>query len=433
MANYGTQWDGLRFQTNQLVRELPAMAYGVNIFFGAISNNLPMFIDEVNKAREAQRLAIADGKTAPSVISRITGALFNWQTALVIGLTYLTMHGKEVVEWVKNLWGASTALEQLKKNQDDFNKATLLGRKNAQEEILSLKTYLGVVKDVSKSDEERAIALKSLREQYPFYFKNLTDAQILAGETAESENQLREALEKRKELEAKSEIDVKNRQRLVELNDEIEKQESEINKLRLYNIQIQKTKASQDVKARSTKQVYDAERELLKLQRERTQLAFDINSNEADIVRLKKETIGLEYQDTEAKKEKTKAKKEKTKANYDYVDVLVSEYELMKLLYEIEIERNKNIFEDEKATYSERGKATKEMYDNQLSLIELTKNEEIRLAEISSNELREKAKKARKDNVITEKEYISELINIAQVHSKKLMIIDEQYKTQKKK
>ena len=104
----------------------------------------------------------------------------------------------------------------------------------------------------------------------------------------------------------------------------------------------------------------------------------------------------------------------------------------MKLLYEIEIERNKNIFEDEKATYSERGKAMKEMYDNQLSLIELTKNEEIRLAEISSNELREKAKKARKDNVITEKEYISELINIAQVHSKKLMIIDEQYKTQKK-
>ena len=115
VANYGTQWDGLRFQTNQLVRELPAMAYGVNVFIGAISNNLPMFIDEVNKAREAQKLAIAEGKTAPSVISRITGALFNWQTALVLGLTYLTLHGKEVLEWTKGLFGARTELDLLAK------------------------------------------------------------------------------------------------------------------------------------------------------------------------------------------------------------------------------------------------------------------------------------------------------------------------------
>src|SRR5690606_18195420 len=103
VGNYGKHWDGLRFQTNQLIREIPAMAYGVNVFFGAISNNLPMFVDEVQKARAEQKLAIEQGKQVPGVLSRITSSLFNWQTALVLGLTYLTLHGKEVVNWIKEL------------------------------------------------------------------------------------------------------------------------------------------------------------------------------------------------------------------------------------------------------------------------------------------------------------------------------------------
>src|SRR5690606_6727104 len=179
VGNYGKHWDGLRFQTNQLIRELPAMAYGVNVFFGAISNNLPMFIDEVKKAREEQRLAIEQGKQAPSVISRITGALLNWQTALVLATTYLTLNGKEIWNWVKSLWRASSALEELSKRQDEFNKAQLEGRKEGVKEVENVRQYVRVMQDASLTDERRNIALKALRDQYPFYFKHLSDEKML--------------------------------------------------------------------------------------------------------------------------------------------------------------------------------------------------------------------------------------------------------------
>ena len=93
----------------------------------------------------------------------------------------------------------------------------------------------------------------------------------------------------------------------------------------------------------------------------------------------------------------------------------------MKLLYEIEIERNKNIFEDEKATYSERGKAMKEMYDNQLALIKLTRDEEVRLLNLEkAKNLKEVKNATDKNRAIfeIEQDYINKLTIIKQNYSK---------------
>ena len=58
-------FQGLQLQTQQVMRELPSLKYGVEMFFLAISNNLPMLIDAVkkyndlNKARKASTAAAA--------------------------------------------------------------------------------------------------------------------------------------------------------------------------------------------------------------------------------------------------------------------------------------------------------------------------------------------------------------------------------------
>jgi len=102
----------------------------------------------------------------------------------------------------------SNALDEANKKQEEFNKTKVEGRKEAQTDIIELRKYLAVVKDEKISMELRDIALKKLREQYPFYFKNLTDAQILLGQTSAAEKQLTIDLEKRKEVEKKTSINL---------------------------------------------------------------------------------------------------------------------------------------------------------------------------------------------------------------------------------
>ena len=51
VGNYASSWNGLNVQTQQLLRELPSLTMSFNQFFLAISNNLPMFVDELKKSK----------------------------------------------------------------------------------------------------------------------------------------------------------------------------------------------------------------------------------------------------------------------------------------------------------------------------------------------------------------------------------------------
>lgn len=124
IGNYAKAWNGLGMATSQVIRELPAAAVGINTFFLGISNNIPILIDEINKVREANKQAIAQGKPTTSVMKQIVGAIFNWQTALIVLMTYLSMHGKEVIAWIQKLYkGADatmTLTERLEALQDEL-------------------------------------------------------------------------------------------------------------------------------------------------------------------------------------------------------------------------------------------------------------------------------------------------------------------------
>lgn len=103
IGNYAKAWNGLGNAMNQIVRELPAMTMGVNMFFLAISNNVPILIDEIQRVQRQNALLRAEGKATTSVIKTITNSIFSWQTALIALLTVMSMHGKEIINWFKQL------------------------------------------------------------------------------------------------------------------------------------------------------------------------------------------------------------------------------------------------------------------------------------------------------------------------------------------
>lgn len=121
VGNYESGFKGLNMSVQQILREMPNAAMSMNTFFLAISNNIPMLVDEINRLREANKAAAADGKAGVSIWKALSGALFSWNTVISVGVTLLTVYGGEIVKWIANLFKGKDALDQIQKSQQEFN------------------------------------------------------------------------------------------------------------------------------------------------------------------------------------------------------------------------------------------------------------------------------------------------------------------------
>ena len=246
VGNYASAWNGLGMSVQQVARELPSLAIGWNTFFLAISNNLPMLADELKKASaeyKAFKAAVAAGnndvaKVAP-VWKQLISSIFSWQTALVVGITVLSMYGKDIIEWTKNLFGLNNAIDSVTKTQKILNSLHSDSAKSSAEEVAQAKILYKITQDATRTINERTAAAKKLQELYPDYFGNLrteiilignaknayddlyksledvASAKIISNQISENENKMVDAINRRNEAQAK----------LVELNKELEKQE----------------------------------------------------------------------------------------------------------------------------------------------------------------------------------------------------------------
>lgn len=111
VGNYASHWDSLGFSIQQVARELPSISYGLNVFFGAISNNLPILADDIRRAIAKYKAAVAEGKEATPVWKQIVKSIFSWQTALVGSITLLSLYGNEIADWVAGLFKGKDAID----------------------------------------------------------------------------------------------------------------------------------------------------------------------------------------------------------------------------------------------------------------------------------------------------------------------------------
>ena len=130
VGNYASAWNGLSFSVQQVARELPSLAVSANAFFLAISNNIPILVDEIARARkeyaafqEALKAGNTNVKAVAPVWQQLTKSLISWQTALVVGLTLLSVHGKEIISWIGSLGQANKKLAETYQLTKDFQKA----------------------------------------------------------------------------------------------------------------------------------------------------------------------------------------------------------------------------------------------------------------------------------------------------------------------
>ena len=87
VGNYQSAFNGLNMATAQIVRELPSVSVSLNTFFLAISNNIPMLVDQINLLREQNKNLIAEGKQGINVLSTVARSFLSWNTVLTLVIT----------------------------------------------------------------------------------------------------------------------------------------------------------------------------------------------------------------------------------------------------------------------------------------------------------------------------------------------------------
>lgn len=194
VGNYASSWNGLNVQTQQLLRELPSLTMSFNQFFLAISNNLPMFADELRRASEEFKRMKAEGLTAIPVWKQLLGSIFSWQAALVIGITLLSAYGSEIAKWVGSLFKAEKAVNEVASAETNLANARRKGISDSMKERTELELLYKATQDNKRSMKERIAAIDELRSKYPSYFGNMSNEEILVGKAAKSYKELRTEL-----------------------------------------------------------------------------------------------------------------------------------------------------------------------------------------------------------------------------------------------
>ena len=186
VGNYASSWNGLQMQVQQIARELPNAALGLNMFIIAISNNLPMLIDEIKRTSdEVQRLRMEGQKTV-SVWKQLMGAVFSWQTAVVVGITILTAYRNEISDWVASLFRGKKALDEIISVQDKLRTAQKGAIRDTIEERIKLELLYKAATDNKKAMEERIVAANELKNTFPKLFDNYTKEQIMTGNSKDA-------------------------------------------------------------------------------------------------------------------------------------------------------------------------------------------------------------------------------------------------------
>lgn len=287
VGNYASHWNGLGMSVQQVARELPSLAVGWNTFFLAISNNLPILADEIKKARiEYQAMQEAGQKGIP-VWRQIAKSIFSWQTALVVGITLLSVYGKDIMDWIGSLFKGKRAVDDIVSAERMWVNALKEGRSASIKERTELDLLYKATQDASRSMQERNAAVDELQKKFPGYFENISKEDFLAGKAADAYARLTEQILKTAQARAIQDKLVERSKEQLEYEDQLNNlfyERSVLNdKMRDAERRLAKGPAAATNAARD---IYDLGKEAADLDEKISEMQNKLRENERQTIKL---------------------------------------------------------------------------------------------------------------------------------------------------
>lgn len=325
VGNYASAFNPLNNSINQLSREIPAFANSVQTGFMAISNNLPIFFDSISGIIDKNKELRAEGKPTESVFKQLAGALFSWGTALSVGVTLLTLYGKDIVTFIGKLFDGGKQMQTISDQMNQITDARKKASESASTEISELDRLYKVSQDVSISIDQRREAVNKLQELYPNFLANISDENILNGKAESQYYKLRDAIMAKYMAQAIGDKLAENAKDSLEdylnIQEKIQETEAEILKLRQsgkdYVVEGSRQEKTQTIRISNNELILAQERKLIQLNKEKNIFKAEERKENGLLIKTMQEMLvqakPLEINDKKEisnTKEKTKAVKE---------------------------------------------------------------------------------------------------------------------------
>lgn len=273
------QFNALGVSIQQIARELPSLTLSPQMFFLAISNNIPMFTDALAQARKEYEAMTAAGQKGIPVWKLVAKALFSWQTALSLIPTLLIVFGDDIAAFFDNIFKGSEKVDYAGERIKAFRETMLKGTQNAQKEITDLNLLYDATQDVSKSIKERTDATDELQRKYPDYFGNMSNEEILAGKAADAYNRLSTSIIAAAKAQAARDRIVTEQSKILEYEQKLADANAKLEK------ETQTLQKNSEFYQKNVRNLYGAAER---------QLAADVSGAKARVDALKEEIKGYE-------------------------------------------------------------------------------------------------------------------------------------------
>ena len=195
VGDYTKAFNGLSIATQQVLREMPTLANSMQQFFIAISNNVPIFVDNLKAVQKATGSWV-------TAMKGVLSSLFSWQTALLVVLTILPKIAKAISDKRKVVEEDN---ESISKNYD-LLKLDAEATRNSYQEVVKHTTQLKVLyrisQDVNRSWGDRINAAKELKVEFKDELANFTAEEIALGKAKTAIDELVSSLVAQAEAKA---------------------------------------------------------------------------------------------------------------------------------------------------------------------------------------------------------------------------------------
>lgn len=187
VGDYSKALNVLNISTQQVLREMPTLANSVSQFFMAISNNVPIFTDSLERV-------VAETGSWKIAMKGVLTSILSWQTALLVVLTILPKVAKAIHDKRK----AQEEDNKATKKQIEFlhlvHEALLASAKAETENISKIRTLIAITQDYNRTEKDRITAAQVLKQTYDEQLANYSAEQIALGKAKTALDEITKSL-----------------------------------------------------------------------------------------------------------------------------------------------------------------------------------------------------------------------------------------------
>lgn len=185
------QYNQAAFAMQQILRETPAFAYSFGTGILAISNNIPILVDEIGRLKVANEELKASGAKTIPIWKTLLSSVLSPSGLLTIGVGVFTLLATNMDIFKNKTVDATDANKKFNDGLKSISQQ--MGENIAKEQSIS-QQYIKTAANINLSLKSRVDAINNLRKASGGLLDDLNDEYFLAGKTAEAEERLNKAI-----------------------------------------------------------------------------------------------------------------------------------------------------------------------------------------------------------------------------------------------